>query len=912
MTDTIMPLPLPSGSPASDWELVSELFAGALELPSGSREAFVRSGSRGQEDVAREVLAMLAAHEGGAPLLLENRPLTLPPDLGDPVLEPGTRLGPWEIVQRVGEGGMGQVYRAERVDGAYRQSAAIKVLRPGYATAEAIRHFRVERQALARLVHPAIAAILDGGSLPDGRPYLVLQYVDGEPVTRYCESRGLTLDQRLRLFVRVARAVEFAHSRLVIHRDLKPANILVQADGEPRLLDFGIARLLDPTLDESLLRPTRPGSRVLTPEHAAPEQIRGEPCDTRTDVHGLGVLLYELLAGRTPFAESRRSLADLERAVLERDAPPPSVLAQDSARRRALRGDLDHIVLMALRKEPDRRYPSAEALADDVERYLGGQPVRARPDRLGYRARKFLARNRALVVSGAVIAAVILVAAGAAIVQARRATRERDRAEAERAQATEIVNILTGLFDRSNPRKFPGGDTVRVSALLDEAEQRVESLAAEPARQAALLRAVAQMHSARARYDRAEELLRRSATIQWKVRGPDDLEAARTYHELASVVNWHRGAGAALPLFDSSLARFRRLESRDGKDLHQALLDVATVTPDHARARALIAEAVALERRTAGTDSLAIAERLSTEGSERWNLGRPREALALFEATLDIVAARLPPDHPDRQTVTNNYASALAAVGAFAQAESLERAAVAAADRGRAGADTRGGAHERLALTLTNEGTFDEAEREQRQALSLYRSALPAGHPSVLNALRNLGLMVARAGRDVEGLALLDSAIALSRAAGGTGSAADYMTGQRAPILLDLGRMAEAKRDAMVADSSVRATLPYGHSRYNDADRWIAMVAFAEGDFALAERRVSAALTRALETGSMEPISVAQFSCLLGAALAAEGKAEEARPRLTKDCPVHDAWGFSSPLITKWGHEALTRRKRNP
>ena len=888
-----------------NWELVAELFAAALELPAEQWTAFIASGSAGRVEVEREVLAMLAAHEGGVPLLLEDEGLAASADLAaEAELAPGTRLGPWEIVQWIGRGGMGEVYRGARTDGAYIQTAAIKVLRPGYGTAEAIRHFRVERQALARLVHPGIAAILDGGSLPDGRPYLVLQYVDGSPITQYADSHALSIDDRLRLFVQVARAVEFAHSQLVIHRDVKPANILVGSDGTPRLLDFGIARLLDPELSDSLARPTRPGRRILTPEHAAPEQIRGEPCDTRTDVYGLGVLLYELLAGRTPFADLPRSLPQLERAVLERVVLPPSTDVADRARQRALRGDLDHITLMALRKEPARRYASAAALADDIESHLAGRPVRAQPDRLGYRIGKFLSRNRALVAAASAVVALILLAAGAALLQARRATRERDRAERERAQANEVVGILTGLFDRTNPRKFPGGDTVRVSALLDEAEQRVEQLAGEPERQAALLRAVAQMHAARAHYDRAEQLLRRSVAAQWKARGPDDLEAARTWHELANLVNLHLGAGAALPLFDSSLSRFRRLESPGGKDLHQALLDVATVTPDHARARALIGEAIAMERRTPNTDSLAIAERLSTEATERWTLGRPQEALALFEATMDIVNARLPPDHPDRITVANNFASALSATGAYAQAESLQRAAVAAVERIREPADALGSAHEHLALTLANEGRLSEAEQEQRQALSLYRSALPADHPSVENALRNLGLVVAREGRELDGLALLDSSIALSRNSGRAGEEADYKVGQRVPILLRLGRVVEARANAAQADSSIHATLPYGHSRYNDVDRWSAMVAFADGDFARAEARASAALTRASETRSLEPIYMAQFSCLLGAAVAAQGRAAEALPRLTQDCPVYSAWGYADPLISRWGRDA--------
>ena len=452
------------------------------------------------------------------------------------------------------------------------------------------------------------------------------------------------------------------------------------------------------------MRPTRPESRLLTPEHAAPEQVRGEACDTRTDVYGLGVLLYELLTGRTPFAPVRRSLQELERAVLETAAPPPSTAVESRVRRRALRGDLDLITLAALRKEPDRRYPSAAALADDVERYLAGRTVRAQPDRLAYRARKFFARNRVLLLAIAAIAALIVGAGVAAALQARRATRERDRAERERTAANEVVQILTGLFDRANPRKVSGGDTVRVAALLDEAEQRIEGLTAEPERQAALLKAVGAMRAARGDYGQAEKLLRRSAQMQWKLHGPDDLEAARTYQELARVVNNYRGADAARPLFDSSLTLLRRVERPAGADVHQALLDLAVVTPDRDRARALIAETVAMDRRTPGIDSVAIAERLHAQAVEQLALGRSREAVTLFEATLEILSARRGPDDPDRLVVVNNLSTALADAGAYAQAESLQRIALATAERVRAPADSRAGDHERLALSLVSLG----------------------------------------------------------------------------------------------------------------------------------------------------------------------------------------------------------------
>ncbi len=893
--------------PTERWNRIAALFCSALEVPAAARSAHLRSACPDDETLRQEVLEMLEAHEGGTPLLLEENRRLRPSDpaLRASDLPGGTRIGPWRIERLVGQGGMGEVYRAEREDGAYRQTVAIKVLRPGYRTAETVRRFRVERQALARLVHPAIAAILDGGTLEDGRPYLVLQYVEGRPITRYCSEEGLSLADRLRLFVRVARVVEFAHSQLVIHRDLKPSNIFIEADGTPRLLDFGIARMLDPNLDASLLRPTRPESRLLTPEHAAPEQLRGEPCDTRTDVYGLGVLLFELLGGRMPFPSAHRTLSELERAILETEPPPVSSVVSDRVEQRLLRGDLDRIVQKALRKEPERRYGSAAQLADDLERHLDGLPVIAQPDRLGYRAAKFFRRNRALVAGGVGLAVLLLGFAITATIQARRLTTERDRAERERAVATDMLQILTGLFERANPRKVPGGDTVRVAVLLDEAEQRIEQLNDAPERQAALRRTVGELHLARGQYARAEELLRRSAEQQWALRGPDDLEAARTYHELATVVHYFHGGQLSRPMFDTSLARFRRL-TPGGADLRVALTDLAGVTTDRQEQQALFREIVALERRDPGVDSMEIAGRLHTQATDLFGQGRAAEAVGLFQQALEIVSAKLPPDDPIRLTVGNNLAAAFSNTGAFAAAESLQRAALATVERLHAAADEQANAREHLALTLANLGQLEEAEALERAAIDYYRKGLAAEHPLIPSAIRNLALIVAALGRDREGLALLDSAITLVRAGKDPeAQAAAYMTGQKVPIFLRMGRTGEAAAAARLADSVIHLEFPEGSSRANDADRWAAMVAFAERQHETAIRRAGAALEGYSAGGTLSGPWVGQMGCLLGAALSGAGRLAESRTELERGCPQMEGWGMADPLIRAWGRRAL-------
>ena len=352
---------------------------------------------------------------------------------------------------------------------------------------------------------------------------------------------------RLALFLRIAAAVQFAHGRLVVHRDLKPSNILVEPDGTPRLLDFGIAKLLDLQDDASLGAATAPDVRLFTPDYAAPEQIRGEPPTTATDVHALGVLLFEMLTGARPFPSRRGACLASRGAILDTPAPAPSSVVQSRADARKLRGDLDRIVLMALRKEPGRRYESAGQFGEDIERYLTGRPVMAWPDSVGYRLGKFVKRNRALVGGGAAIALLLSGFAVTSAVQARRISRERDRAERERTSAEDVLRILTGLFERGNPNTHPGGDTLRVTSLLDTAEHEVATMTNDLARQAALWRAVGRMRMARGEYARGLELLTMAYEQRRKQFGSDDLEAARVHHEIAMGLVSYRGETAARP-----------------------------------------------------------------------------------------------------------------------------------------------------------------------------------------------------------------------------------------------------------------------------------------------------------------------------------------------------------------------------
>jgi tetratricopeptide (TPR) repeat protein/tRNA A-37 threonylcarbamoyl transferase component Bud32 len=380
------------------WQHVKRLFDAALERPAAERTGFLLIACGEDSGLRNEVETLIAAY-AGAESRYETSPLS-----ADPML--GRQLGPYRILKLLGGGGMGSIYLAARADEQFRRLVAIKAIRADLLDEQTRRRFENERHLLAALEHPNIVKLLDGGETEQGAPYLVMDYVEGQPIDRFCRDHGLTLRERLRLFQTLCGAVHYAHQNLVVHRDLKPANILVTPQGAPKLLDFGIAKLLRPAFAAAAMGVTRTVARPMTPEYASPEQILGQPITTASDIYALGVLLFVLLTGTHPFDDKPDSLYELERAICEREPRKPSDAAP-AEWRRELRGDLDAIVLTAMRKEPQRRYASAEHLSEDVRRYLEGLPVSARGEMLAYRAGKFGRRHKAPLAASVAIAGLL-------------------------------------------------------------------------------------------------------------------------------------------------------------------------------------------------------------------------------------------------------------------------------------------------------------------------------------------------------------------------------------------------------------------------------------------------------------------------------------------------------------------------
>ena len=514
------------------WHRIEQVFNHAIELPAGERDAVLDAACVGDPELRREVAALLAGSAAAGTrirdaIVEEARLLA-----GDPVAaQVGRRIGRFRLIRLLGEGGMGAVYLAERDDAQFAQRVAIKILAHAVGSPQAAARFRDERQILAALEHPHIVRLLDGGNTEDGLPYLVMEHIEGTTITGYAAQHALSVRARIALVRQVCAALQYAHQNLVVHRDIKPSNILVDSDGAPKILDFGIATLIAPLGGFEREARTRTGFAIFTPEYASPEQARGDAVSTATDVYSVGAVLYELVTGQSPHRTAGSAL-DMLRVICEVDPARPSTVAPVE-HRRELTGDLDNIILKSLHKEPAQRYASMEQLSADLGRLLDGLPVAARTATMGYRVRKFVLRNKAVVAATVLVIATLLAATIVSLRQARRADDQAARAEVERARAIDAAARASAEATRARTAE------ARVQAQLDqltteqsararaEAEARAKGSEAELSReqlQVALAKArreqqVAEQESikARAAETRAEDGARAEKTLRQQV-----------------------------------------------------------------------------------------------------------------------------------------------------------------------------------------------------------------------------------------------------------------------------------------------------------------------------------------------------------------------------------------------------------
>ncbi len=762
------------------WRKIEQWMNEALELPPAERTAFLESVCPDDEALRREVAALLAHHEPAQAWIGDLTASLFAPE---PPAAP-ERIGPFRILREIGQGGMGTVYLAKRDDGQFEQRVALKVLRAGYDP-EAARRFLAERQVLSRLEHPNIARLIDGGIAADGRPYFAMEYVEGISITEWCRRHGATLAERIALILSVGEAVSFAHRHLIVHRDLKPANILVTADGKVKLLDFGIAKLL---AEETPLD-TRTGVLALTPEYAAPEQLKGERITTSTDVYGLGCVLFELLAGARPVPATAKTWDALYRAVVEQEAPLASSLAPASLRRQIV-GDLDTIAQKALEKSPERRYASIAAMIEDLRRHQQGLPIHARRNSLRYRTAKFAARHRYAVAASCI--ALIAIASAAVIfaVQSMRLAQENQKVE-------RVSRLFIDMFQLADPNESRGA-TITARELLDAGAKQVEEeLSGQPEVQRSLRRVLGDVYTRLGLYDRAASMLERAlpqfpsgsaeTADVLHLLGRARLEQGR-YPQAAETLQRAlaaRPAGsvdAASTMTYLGLAHFRRNQ--------------------YAEAAPLFARALAIYRQARVENTIGYSEALIGQGMVQYGKGAYGAALESLQSALAVQRAAMPSNHPRIADTLNNVASTLSRLGRHAEAEPLQQEALAILRR------SLGDSHPKVAITLNNLGlmhfaraAMDEAEPLFRESLAIRRKALAAGHPDLAQVLSNLGLLLQQTGRLSESEAMLREALDIRRKAFGERHVNTVQSHN------NLGQLYQAKGDRARAESHLRHAL---------------------------------------------------------------------------------------------------------
>ncbi len=767
------------------WDEVDRLLAEALDHPAAERVAYVRRAAQGDDALRDLVLRLLDRLDSDTGRLTSpSDPVVLGAFAADAgggdtgALAAGTEVDRYRVIRHLGRGGMATVYEAERADGTYQQRVALKVLRRGLDTDDLIRRFLIERQILSSLSHPNIARLLDGGSTADGRPYLVMELVEGKPITAWADAHRLSVRDRLRLFLEVADAVQSAHRQLVVHRDIKPSNILVGADGRVKLLDFGIAKLLEDDVGE-----TDVGGRPLTPTYASPEQLEGGRITTATDVYQLGLLLRELLTGVRPEPRSSNSKDPPERPsrTAELDVFKTPVPESRAASRgttplrlaRELRGDLDLIISTALRLGPEERYASANELAADIRRHLQGLPISAHPESVAYRTRKFIGRHPTFLPGAAVVLVGILLFIGTLVAHNRRLQQERDIATAasRRAQATQA--FLVDLFESADPLAPADperGRSITVVEALQIGEARVrDEFQEEPELQADLLSAIgavftkldqtpsatsavgdavalrlavgdtlstefaddlgelAYLLGGKTQYDSSQQLLLRRLRVE-RARTPADPEREGRALQALAMLEGNRDPVAAVALAEQGVALLRPTGSKRLGEALRLLADDYMAVNRLEEAEAAAREALEIFEREDGPNAVGTGMAAHTLGQALGGRGQIAPAIELMERAVAIFDQRLGTEHNFTMAVRNNLGVLMTAAGLHAESEGVYRELLDA-KLGMYGPDNSlvAAGYQNLAVAVAAQGRYREADSLAREAERIYRRVMPPG-----------------------------------------------------------------------------------------------------------------------------------------------------------------------------------------
>ena len=832
---------------AARWERIQELFLAAAELPEGARREWLASACRGDATLLAEVTSLLEADEGGH-ATLDRGVASLAADVLDEparVAGPGRRFGPYRVLEVLGEGGMGVVYLAERDD--LHSLAAIKVLRDAWLSPARRERFAMEQRTLAQLSHPAIARLYDAGALPDGTPYFVMEHVRGVPLTEYCRRNDCPIPERLALFRQVCEAVLHAHHHAVLHRDLKPSNILVTDGGEVKLLDFGIAKQLE-SLDAPSDR-TRTGLRLMTPAYAAPEQIRGERVGLHTDVYSLGIILYELLTGRLPFDLEHHTPAEVETIVARHDPVRPSAVALAAGRSagtsaaRALGrtswADLDVLCLAAMHKDPARRYRTVDALMRDVDHYLAGDPLEARPDSLGYRVGKFVRRHRTGVAAAGLGLAFVSGLVGFYTV---RVTRARNAAVAQAARTQRIQGFMLGLFQGGDDAVGPA-ESLRVVTLLDRGVEESRNLDRDPAVRAELLHTLGDLYQKVGNLSRAETLLTTALEERRALRAGHETDVARSL--------------VALGLLRAEEARYDDAER-------------------------LIREGLDLARRSAPPGDPSIDHAMAALGHVLQQRGKYDDAIAVQQSLADRLALSAP-GSAEQASALSALAGSHFYAGRFDVSDSINTIVLAMSRR------LHGANHPLVAEDLVNlgatrfeRGEYPAAERYYREALAISEKWYGPDHPKVAAHATMLGRALVYQERYDEGEAELRRSLAIrERVYGPDHPMVASTVNELGNIAVKQERLDEAEAHYKRMVSIYRTAYQDRHYLIGIAEGNLAGVYLARGDPARAEPLYRDAVRRYAETQGPEHMNTGIGRIKLGRALLRSGKyADAARESL--------------------------------
>src|SRR5215472_3925261 len=918
----------------SRFDRIAELFEAARALVPAEWASYLEAACPDGPDLRDEVLDMLIQKERAFSWFdsLENRlHVGAAEEVTRGLSREGERIGPYRIVREVGRGGMGAVFLAERADSQFEQRVALKLLRRGRESEQALRRFLTERRILSRLEHAGIARMLDGGSTPDGLPYFVMEFVDGRPLSQYCDDRCLPLRERLRLFIEIGEAVEYAHANLVVHRDLKPGNILVTGEGTVKLFDFGIAKLLDGSarLEEAGI--TESGMVPMTPEYAAPEQLKGEAITVATDVYGLGTVLYELLSGRRPFVLTERTLPELLRLVVETEAEPPSVASTSdpeiAARRstkperlrKEMAGDLDTICLKALAKEPGRRYSSVGQLLTDVRGYLNGMPVSARRDTARYRASKFVHRHRAGVATVASVFALVTGLSIALAMQSARLIQERDKAQ-------QVSALFADLFTLADPDQARGAQ-ITAQEILDRGVERIRGgLRGQNEVKASLIDFLATVYHKLGLYERAVQLIQQSLDLRRQNFAPDQREIANSMQRLGVVYNDQAKYDDAIAVLRQALELRRRLlgVADSATAVTMTYLGLAYFRKaDYAQAQPLFEQAAAIQRKNQSQQTAELADCLTGLAMLHYAKGEYAKSEPLLWQSLEIRRKVFGAEHRQIADTLNNLASVMSRLGRDKESEPLQREAISILRKVLPGHPKLATALNNLGLILLARGDEPAAEPLFRESIEIRRVRLNALHPDLAQSLNNLGYLLYSRGRLTEARPLLEEALEIRRKTLGPTNAAtldsignfgrllqdenhqaqaeamlreavekaEKAMGPEHPIfavhLTNLASLLADKGDSSGAEALYlrslairRKTLPAGHPHLAYSLLGLGQVLTAKGDVSAAEPMLREALAIRQKSMPAGHWQVAEAESALGWCLGRMKRDEEARPLL--------------------------------